>query len=375
MDHSDSQVVSLAYCRRYHPQTVRLGLQQLLEPFGGIGAIVKPGQTVLLKPNLLAAAPPAEAVTTHPLVLKVLTEMILEKGGKVLIGDSPGNDRQEEAHRVGGVQRVITETGAEMLLFKNVKEVKVNGFKQRIIPLAAEIDQADLVINVAKLKTHALTGLTAAVKNVYGCVAGNYKQRFHFENPLPLDFSRLLIDVYLAVNPAFSIIDAVVAMEGTGPRRGKPKQLGLLMASPNAIALDSVAAEITGFSPEQVTTVAAARALKLSGSYFTDVHVEGLSLEECRVSDYDRGPADSGKVSRLIANFPLAWFRNMIYARRPYPRVDSIICNGCGECFETCPAQVIDFSKSIPDIDLYDCIRCYCCQELCAQGAIKLDRR
>lgn len=375
MDPSGSQLVSLAYCRRYHPQTVRLGLQQLLEPFGGIGAIVKPGQTVLLKPNLLAAAPPAEAVTTHPLVLKVLTEMIIEKGGKVLIGDSPGNDRQEEAHRVGGVQRVITETGAEMLLFKKVKEVKVNGFKQRIIPLAAEIDQADLVINVAKLKTHALTGLTAAVKNVYGCVAGKYKQRFHLENPLPLDFSRLLIDVYLAVNPAFSIIDAVVAMEGTGPRRGKPKQLGLLMAAPNAIALDSVAAEITGFRPEQVTTVAAARALKLSGSYFSDVHVEGLSVEECRVSDFDRGPADSGKVSRLIANFPLAWFRNMIYARRPYPRVDSIICNGCGECFENCPAQVIDFTKNIPDIDLYDCIRCYCCQELCAQGAINLDRR
>lgn len=375
MDPSVSQLVSLARCRRYHPQTVRLGLQQLLEPFGGIGAIVKPGQTVLLKPNLLAAAPPAEAVTTHPLVLRVLTEMIIEKGGKVLIGDSPGNDRQEEAHLVGGVQKVTTETGAELLLFKKVREIRVNGFKERIIPLAAEIDQADLVINVAKLKTHALTGMTAAVKNVYGLVSGRYKQRFHLENPLPLDFSRLLIDVYLAVNPAFSIIDAVVAMEGTGPRRGKPKQLGLLMASPNAIALDSVAAEITGFSPEQVTTVAAARALKLPGSHFSEVYIEGLSLEECRVSGFDRGPADSGKVSRLIANFPLAWLRNLCYARRPYPRVDSLICNGCGECFESCPAQVIDFSKSIPDIDLYDCIRCYCCQELCAQGAIKLDRR
>ncbi len=375
MDSSYLQTVSLVRCRRYHPQTVRHSLQQLLEPFGGVGALVKPGQKVLLKPNLLAAAPPAEAVTTHPLVVKVLTEMIQERGGKVLIGDSPGNDRQEEAHRIGGLQRVMMETGAEMLLFKEIKDVKVNGFSEIIIPLAAELDCVDLVINVAKLKTHALTGLTAAVKNVYGCVIGNHKRRFHLEHPLPLDFSRLLINVFLAVKPAFSIIDAVVAMEGTGPRRGKPRQLGLLMASPNAVALDSVAAEITGFRPDQVTTVAAARALKLPGSNFLDVHIEGLSLEESRVHDFDRGPADSGNISHLIVNFPLAWFRNMIYARRPYPCVDSMFCNGCGVCFENCPAQVIDFSSGIPDLDLYNCIRCYCCQELCAQGAIKLNRR
>lgn len=370
----ETETVTLAYCRRYHPQTVRHGLEQLLEPYGGIGALVKPGQKALLKPNLLAAAAPAEAVTTHPLVIKVLTELIQEAGGKVYIGDSPGNDRQEEAHRIAGLQKVIDDTGAEMLLFKRVKEVKVNGFRERIIPLAAELDQVDLVINVAKLKTHALTGLTAAVKNVYGCVAGKHKKRFHLEHPLPLDFSHLLIDVYLAVKPAFSIIDAVVAMEGNGPRRGKPRQVGLLMASPSAVALDSAAAEIIGFRPEQVATVAAARKLKLPGSNLSDVQIRGLSLEDCRVKDFDRGPAASGTVSGLIANFPLAWFSNMIYARRPYPRVDSKLCNGCGVCFENCPAQVIDFSKSIPDLDQYNCIRCYCCQELCAQGAIKLEK-
>ena len=369
----DMMTVSLARCSRYNLLEVRQAFSELLEPFGGIGAIVNPGQKVLLKPNLLAAAPPAEAVTTHPMVVKVLTELIQEAGGKVFIGDSPGNDQQQEAHRVGGLQKVMVETGAKMLLFKGVKEVKVNGFSERIIPLASELDQVDLVINLAKLKTHALTGLTAAVKNVFGCVAGNNKKRFHLEHPLPLDFSRLLIDVYLAVKPVFSIIDAVIAMEGMGPRRGKPRQLGLLMASPNAVALDSAAAEITGFRPEQMTTVAAARELKLPGSNLADLRIKGLTLDQSRVSNFDRGPADSGKVSHLITNFPLAWFRNMIYARRPYPRIDSALCNGCGVCYKNCPAQVIGFSGDIPDLDLYDCIRCYCCQELCAQGAIKLD--
>lgn len=366
--------VSLSECKRYHPQTLRQALQQLLEPFNGIGAIVEQGQKVLLKPNLLAAAPPADAVTTHPLVIKVLTEMIQEVGGKVLIGDSPGSDGQEEAHRISGLQQVIAETGAEMLLFRTTKKVKVNGFKERTIPLTAEIDQADLIINVAKLKTHALTGLTAAVKNTYGCVAGNYKRRFHLEHPLPLDFSRLLIDVCMAVKPAFSIIDAVIAMEGAGPRRGKPRRVGLLMASPNAVALDSVAAEVAGFLPEQVATVAAARMLNLPGSNLADIKIAGLLLEECRVSDFDKGPAGSGKVSRLIANFPLTLFRNMLYARRPYPSVDGMLCNGCGICMDNCPAQVIELSDGTPDIDLYNCIRCYCCQELCSQGAFKLER-
>jgi uncharacterized protein (DUF362 family)/NAD-dependent dihydropyrimidine dehydrogenase PreA subunit len=366
--------VSLAECKRYHPQTVRKALQQLLEPFNGIGAIVKQGQKVLLKPNLLAAAPPADAVTTHPLVIKVLTEMIQEAGGKVLIGDSPGVDEQEEAHRIGGLHQVIEETGAEMLLFKTTKIVEANGFKVRTIPLTAEIDQADLMINVAKLKTHALTGLTAAVKNTYGCVSGNYKRRFHLEHPLPLDFSRLLLDVCMAVKPAFSIVDAVIAMEGTGPRRGKPRQVGLLMGSPNAVALDSVAAEIAGFLPEQAPTVAAARMLNLPGSDLADINIAGMLLEDCRVSDFDKGPAGSGKVSRLIANFPLAWFRNILYARRPYPFVDNLLCNSCGVCYENCPAQVIKMLNGVPVIDLYNCIRCYCCQELCSQGAIKLDR-
>jgi uncharacterized protein (DUF362 family)/NAD-dependent dihydropyrimidine dehydrogenase PreA subunit len=365
-------VVSITRCNRYHPLELRKAMLDLLEPFGGIKALVRLGQKVLLKPNLLAAASPAEAVTTHPLVVKVMSELIIEAGGKVYIGDSPGSDSQAQAHQAAGYKQVMAETGAEMLLFENIKEVKVNGSKDRIIPLAAELDQVDLIINMAKLKTHSLTGMTAAVKNTYGCIAGNYKKRFHMEHPLPLDFSRLVVDVCLAVKPAFSIIDAIVAMEGVGPRRGKARQAGLLLASDNPFAVDTVAAEIAGFLPEQVTTIAVAKQLKLPGALLSDIDVNGLTIGESRLKDFDRGPADAGKVSRLIANFPLAWFRNMLYARRPYPAVDADACSGCGDCVENCPVQVIKMAGDIPDLDLYNCIRCYCCQELCAEGAIKL---
>ncbi|MDW7738932.1 MAG: DUF362 domain-containing protein [Bacillota bacterium] len=369
----DKPIVTIAGCSKYHEEELNTAVKKILEPFGGIRSIVAPGKKVLLKPNLLAAATVSEAVTTHPMLIKVLTDLINTAGGQVFVGDSPGNDKQAEALKSSGIQQVIDETEADVLPFKEISYKKVNGFKERSIPLAAELDEIDLIFNVAKLKTHALTGLTGAVKNVYGCIPGNFKKRYHLEHPLPLDFSRLLIDIYLAVKPAFSIIDAVIGMEGPGPRKGKPKQIGLLMASPNGIALDSVAAEITGFKPEQVTTIAAARELKLSGSNLADIEIRGLSLEQSRVKDFDRGPAGSGKVSRMIASFPISYIRNMLYARRPYPVVFSGECTSCGICAEVCPAQVIELKLGIPDIDQYECIRCYCCQEHCAQGAIKVN--
>jgi uncharacterized protein (DUF362 family)/NAD-dependent dihydropyrimidine dehydrogenase PreA subunit len=365
-------IVAVERCLRYEMNEVREALRKVLQPFGGLESFVTPGQKVLIKPNLLAAAAPAEAVTTHPAVIRALVEMVQEAGGEAFIGDNPGNDDQAETLKKAGLQEIIDQSGAQALIFKGSKDHQGSGFQERLIPLARELDQVDLVINAAKLKTHALTGLTGAVKNNYGLLFGNIKKRYHMEHPLPLDFSRLLIDIYLAAKPALSILDAIVAMEGTGPRRGKPRQLGLLMASNNAVALDSVAAEITGFLPAQVTTIAAARELKLSGAFLEDIEIRGLQLEESRVKDFDRGPGGHGKISRLIASFPLAYFRNLLYARRPYPRVDPELCVECGICAENCPLRVIDCSCGIPEFDLYECIRCYCCQEHCAEGAIKL---
>jgi len=372
MINSEKALVSITRCSRYQYDELREALMQLLAPFGGITALVSSGQKVLLKPNLLAAASPAEAVTTHPLVVKIIAELIIKAGGRVYIGDSPGNDDQEKAHQAAGYRKIMEETGSKMLLLNAVSEVKVKGTEERIIPLAAELNQVDLIINLAKLKTHSLTGLTAAVKNVYGCIPGKHKKRFHMEHPLPLDFSKLVVDICLAVKPAFSIIDAIVAMEGVGPRRGKARQTGLLLASGNPFALDVVAAEITGFTPGQVSTVAVAKSLKLPGSVLDDINLNNQLIDDYRIKNFDRGVVAAGKISKLLTNFPLAWFRNMLYARRPYPSIDSKLCTGCGACVENCPLQIISFNSSIPDIDQYECIRCYCCQELCAEGAIKL---
>jgi uncharacterized protein (DUF362 family) len=151
-------------CKRYQNDSVHDSIALLLKPWGGIEGIVRPGNKVLLKPNLLAAVKPEEAVTTHPLIIKVLTELIQEAGGEVFIGDSPGGDDEDHTHSETGMLAVAQETGARLIKFDRVKQKDYDGIRKRSLELTAAIDEVDLIINVAKLKTHPLTGLTGAVK-------------------------------------------------------------------------------------------------------------------------------------------------------------------------------------------------------------------
>ena len=367
-------LVTLSRCNRYHLDTVRESILELLAPLGGIGSFIKPGFKVLLKPNLLAAAPPEEAVTTHPVIIRVLAELCREAGATVLIGDSPaGSCTPEHLYKSTGMQEAAEASGATLVDFLEAQEFEMPGWKRSgPLPLAQVLSEVDLVINAAKLKTHTLTGLTAAVKNTYGCVVGKSKGRLHREHPTPLDFSEIILDIYLLVKPGLSILDAVVAMEGTGPRNGRPRQAGLLMASTDGNALDCAAAAITGFSTDQVTTLALARRRGLAGTSLSQIKTAGLTLEEALLKDFDRGAVSGGRIGALLAHFPASWLRNFHQRRRPYPGINAEKCSGCALCYQHCPPQIISLRNKRAEIDLHRCIRCYCCQELCPQGAVEI---
>lgn len=367
-----TEIASLAHCGSYQITAVRQAVKKLFEPWGGIGYFIKDGQRVLLKPNLLAAAAPNEAVTTHPVVVKILTETVQQLGCQVYIGDSPGSDSEQYTHRVTGIQDVADKTGANIIYFDHFEDQDTDAKNE--LKITDALKKVDIIINVAKLKTHSLTGLTGAVKNVFGCVAGRHKGRMHFNYPLPIDFSRKLIDVYLAVKPQLSIIDAVIGMEGIGPRRGKPKHLGLLMASENAVALDRVAAYLTGFSSDQVTTNIAAKERNLLGTELSEIDIRGGDPEQFRAADFDRGVVTGGKVLNLLTRFPVKLISNLFETKRPYPIILKENCNSCGGCSDGCPPQIIQMKENIPDLDLERCIRCYCCLELCPTGAVTLQR-
>jgi uncharacterized protein (DUF362 family) len=272
--------VALIRCGRYDRNDVRGAVRHALGLVGGIGSIVRPGDRVLLKPNLLKAAPPESCVATHPEVVRAVAEEVLAAEGRPFIGDSPAFGSFRDVSRTTGMERVARDLGIDVVeLRAPVRVAGTNGGPP--LKLSRTALEADVVINVPKLKAHCQLGLTAGVKNLFGCVPGKRKALWHLrladrENL----FAEMLVSIYARVRPAFTILDAIVAMEGDGPGKGTPKPLGLLLASADAVAIDRVACELLAYPHERHRILHAARKIGLGETEIGRIPLVGERLAE-----------------------------------------------------------------------------------------------
>ncbi len=355
--------VSVTTCPTYSKGEVRKALEEILAPLGGIDAFVKKGERVLLKPNLLSASPPSKGVTTHPSVVEAVGEMVREAGGDPFIGDSPA---------IGPFRRVISKTGMEevarrlsipLVELKEEREVvSPEGFLFRRITLSREALEADKVINLPKLKTHSMMALTLGVKNLFGCVPGLKKASWHLKAQQREAFATLLLEIYLRIRPALTIVDGIVAMEGNGPQSGDLRPLGLLAASEDAILLDAFLSRFVGLPPQRLPTLQAARRKGIR-------HWE----EEFPVVGDPPPPV----IFRIPPSADIGWGLPSLLKKPlrrlflPRPRVLQDLCKRCGLCAEVCPPKAIRVEDKVK-VNEGLCIRCYCCQEVCPEGAIQL---
>ncbi|PLX85437.1 MAG: (4Fe-4S)-binding protein, partial [Desulfuromonas sp.] len=275
--------VSIQALPDYQPDRVEAALQALLAPLGGMQAFIKPGQRVLLKPNLLAGKPPDKAVTTHPEIVRQTILMAQACGGIVSVGDSPGIGKAETVARKSGILSVIEETGARFAPFDESTTIHPHGTTFHSLEVASAILEADVIINLPKLKTHQMMGLTAAVKNMFGVVVGMRKVRLHLQAGTDKAFFALmLLELAEQVQPALSIVDAVVAMEGEGPGSGDPVQVGALLAGPHPLAVDTSAADLLGLPADLNLVQKIAREKGRVGAELADVDLRGDTLENLR---------------------------------------------------------------------------------------------
>lgn len=320
---------------------------------------IKTGTRVLVKPNLLLPAPPDKAITTHPLICRAVVQYLLDKGAQVQVSDSPG---------VGSFRKVLTETGYKEALdgldvvlkpFEGSVEVDIGDPFGRI-PIAQEAIEADRVINLAKLKTHAQMFLTLGVKNIFGCIVGLRKPEWHMRAGVDrLVFGRLLVQIYQAVAPAFTIVDGILALEGQGPgKSGQTRELGLLLGGANAHAVDKTICTLLGLDPGELLTSAQAKKM---GLFDGTVHVSG----DIQIVDDFRFPELNS-----LSMGPESFNRFMRKYVLQKPVVDNNKCKLCGECWKICPAKAIDHNIRGVQFDYDLCIRCYCCLEVCLHGAI-----
>ena len=363
--------VSLAKCTSYNDKEVESALRKAISAVTDLSYITE-GTRVVIKPNLVSFLSPDRAATTHPVVLNALIRILNEKGAKITVGDSPGG-----LFNSVYVNRVYKATGMNNIegavLNRNFSQSvhhSDSALRAREFAYTSYLDDADVIINLCKLKTHGMMGMSNAVKNMFGIIPGTVKPEFHFKFPDHNDFADMLIDLNESFRPALCICDAVTGMEGNGPTSGTPRDIGLIAASENPYKLDLVCAKIIELEKDNVPTLKRAFERGLAPSDAGQVVTEG-DINDFIIGDFELIPRKSITFNDAGGSIMAGIIRKCMCSR---PALLKHKCIGCGECFRICPAKAIEMKNNLPVIDRSKCIYCFCCQEFCPDGAMHVKR-
>ena len=332
------------------------------------------GKKIIIKVNALMKASPDEAVTTHPAVVAAIISALKRRGAdNILIADCPSGvyspARSAGIFASCGFAELRGE-GVELLCDNETAHIAAGGSVAGFDILKC-VAEADIVIGAGKLKTHALTGMTGAVKNYFGTISGLTKAEFHCRFPDSGEFVQMLCELCCAIKPDFNIIDAVCGMQGNGPSGGEKREFGFIAGSSDAFALDRLLARSLGLEVGEALTVAKSVELGLAPQDWRECPAAGdVDLLECPISDLKR--PDSVPSTNLVSGNGIA--RIIRKAAAPRPVIRHGDCVGCGRCAEICPQHTIAIKDRKAYINRKNCVRCFCCHEVCPQRAIDIKR-
>lgn len=366
--------VIIKECNTYRLDLIKQQLKAGMELLGGWEKFVTPGMKVLLKVNLIGPKTSDTAAVTHSEFVRAMTQVLKELGCIVWIGDSAGGAiagiaPTAQSLIVSGLEKVAKEEGAVIKNFdkEGVVEVKSStGYLDKMY-LAKPVFEADLVINLPKLKTHSAGIYTGAVKNLFGCIPGLKKAEYHRLAPNPKDLGLIIADIHSAVRVGLHIMDGISAMQGEGPTAGEVYHAGKILLSTDPLALDTTAAAMLGMEIEDIPILMSAREKKLGESAWDKIEISG---------DYDSPPRLQGfKYPKKFRSSKQSNYKvlvKLIDFLKARPIINPELCKQCNMCVESCPVQAIDpVSKKI---DYSTCIECMCCHELCVHKAVALKK-
>ncbi len=327
------------------------------------------GKRVLIKPNLVTAHVPEDAVTTHPALVEAAARLMRSYSADAIIAESPGGPFTEGAlrhnYKVTGMQKASEASGVPLSFDLSIGTFQTpNGQLSHAFDMIRPALDADIILNLCKLKTHSLAMMTAAAKNLFGTMPGLRKVELHARFSDQIAFQRALVDLTDGLcrqKEVISVCDAIVGMEGNGPSGGTPRAIGCLLSSRNPFALDCVAASILGLN-EQVAMLEEARARHL----LPDGKPECIGDTPPSFTDWTAPDSHMSEVLTSLPGF-----------LKPRPVIRSSRCIGCGKCAESCPVKIITMDpqrggKRRAHIHRKQCLHCFCCQEMCPVKAIKI---
>jgi len=366
--------VAVVRCPSYDSGVLSGAVRRSLELLGGSRDFPVAGANVFVKINHLSPhAPPERAICTHPAFLREVLRILLEKGARVTVGDDVNFGRREE-FLATGFRDVCAELGVALVNLRETgfAKVPIAGVLLDSVYLARPVLKADLVLNLPKLKTHSFTLFTGAVKNLYGVIPSGSRLDGHRRFVRNDVFSRMLVDVYSAIPRQFTIMDAVVGMEGEGPSSGTPKKIGLIISGADGVAVDAVAAGLLGYDPLRIFTTSEAHGRNLGVGDPERIEVLGENPAQVRVYDFRPSSAASLLFRRRLPSRLYAYISGELILT---PEIMPDKCTGCGECLTACPAGTIRLIRGAPWVEEAGCIRCLCCHEVCVHRSIRLKQR
>lgn len=324
------------------------------------------GKSVLIKPNVLRASEASEGIVTHPAVLHAVVEKVeTMRPAAIVVGDNPG------LFSYGANEASFQQTGlmaAAKGYYQNIGndslQVDFNPEFMPVVSLSRIVLEADIIISLPKFKTHGLTVITGALKNSYGFLPGAQKAKLHQAAGSPERFHEVVVEVFRLRVPDFFLVDAVVGMEGNGPASPDLREVGLILASDNAVALDAVMATMMGCEPGLLRFLQKAREMGLGHYDLNQIEVIG---ELKKLPDFKLPPLGG---EAILQNETI---QSMICQKALLrPQADPELCSGCGTCIDQCPVSALSMNGDLPQVDADTCITCFCCQEICPEKAITL---
>ncbi len=351
--------VSVVRCDNYQQKNVDKAIEKSLEMINFDFSKYK-GKKVLIKPNVVGAFPKKQiATTTNPSLVEAVCKILKKNKCEIFIGDSPFTN-PEASFKASGIEKVAKKYG-KLIIFEQDKVVSIKNKKGKILKgfkIAKTFRDADLIINMPKLKTHSLTKFTGAIKNLYGIILGGMKQKIHMKAGDENRFSQVLIDIYQNFNPQLSIMDGVIGMEGEGPTSGDAVNSKVILASRNEIALDIICCKMIGINPESIGYLNEAIKRKLYPDFNVNV-IGKLPKFKFKIPSSQIISKTRKVLKKMFTEKPIV--------------CDTTKCIKCGLCMNHCPAKAITMTP-YPIVNPKKCIRCFCCIEICPQDAMMIKK-
>jgi len=366
--------VSIVRANDYHSPQLYSAIEESIDLIGGLETIINPGSRVFVKINHLSPASEAErGIITHPAFVEAVLELLKKTGAEITVGDDIDSG-DIDGYQVSGVRQMCNRMGIKLINLKETGFMETNckGHFLKKVYLSSTVLDADVIVNLPKLKTHSLTIFTGGVKNMFGIIPHGLRINFHGQYIKVEDFCQVLTDVFSTAIPHLTIMDGIIAMEGDGPSSGKLKRVGMVMASRDAVAVDAVATRIIGREPFDIYTTQYSTERGLGVGNLDNIEVVGERLENIVVPGFKVPTNAIAIIMRRVPRFLYGFVQGQLAIKVVVSRQR---CTSCLECQKTCPTAAITVGNGAVEVNHHICIGCMCCHEVCRFNAITPKRR